>query len=277
MHAVHAGLHARGARCLERIDRVVEPHVDARRPAGARGAGRSPRPAGSGRRTPASAPRCTMCRIRSCPGWSAGCALPAKRNSTGRSRVARRSARSAVEVVEQQRRALVGGEAPREADGEHVRDWPDRRSAAAGRGAPRCRGCASAARAMRWRTRCSICDFRYWRTLQNMCVGDARAPAPSTPGSVTRCVQSTPRKRSNTSSHSGREEGRHVHAVGDVADAGFSAGSICGQRSRSMRADTPPWMRDTPLWKREPRMASAVMLNSATARACAERQQRRRG
>jgi hypothetical protein len=32
--------------------------------------------------------------------------------------------------------------------------------------------------------------------------------------------------------------------------------------SPQMREDTSPWMRETPLWKREPRSARAVMLNS---------------
>ncbi len=44
----------------------------------------------------------------------------------------------------------------------------------------------------------------------------------------------------------GREKRRHVHAVGHVIDRIF-LGGICGQSSRSICADTPPWMRDTPL------------------------------
>ncbi len=43
---------------------------------------------------------------------------------------------------------------------------------------------------------------------------------------------------------------------------GFSSGGTCGQRSRSISEDTPPWMRDTPFWYRLPRTASAVMLKS---------------
>ena len=59
----------------------------------------------------------------------------------------------------------------------------------------------------------------------------------------------------------GGHEGRHMDAVGDVVH-GFSSGATWGQRWLQMRADTSPWMRDTPLWWREPRIARAVMLKS---------------
>ena len=60
-----------------------------------------------------------MRRIRSWPGWSAGCALPANNSSTGRCVVADQLPEP-VQVLEQQRGALVGGEAAGEADGQHV-------------------------------------------------------------------------------------------------------------------------------------------------------------
>ena len=61
----------------------------------------------------------TSVRISSCPGSSAGCALPAKRNRIWRA--IGQDAPQVVQVVEEQRGALVGREAPAETDGEHVR------------------------------------------------------------------------------------------------------------------------------------------------------------
>ena len=155
-------------------------------------------------------------RISSWPGSSAGCALPANRNSTGRS-ASPSDAAQPVEVVEQQRRALVGGEAPREADGEHVRVRRDRRSAAGGRGAPRCRGCGSAAAPTRWRTMCSMRAFSVLAHAPEDVVGDVADLLPD--AGMAEAVH--PADAEEALEHLAplrREEGRHVHAVGDVAE-----------------------------------------------------------
>ena len=122
-----------------------------------------------------------------------------------------------VEVVEQQRGALVGGEAPAEADGEHVRVAPDRRT------------CSS-------RCRCdSLPWLRAWLSAHAMAhhVEQARldvlAHAPE--DVVRNGADLFPDARMAEAVHPahaeeavehlapfGREEGRHVHAVGDVAE-----------------------------------------------------------
>ena len=131
---------------LERIDRVVEPDVDAgnQAPAEAQVVALDQQDLALElrhlRHLRHAADRCPG------PGTSAGCALPAKTNSTGRAGSPTMLAQP-VQILEQQRGALVGGEAPAEADGEHGRVVRIGTGAAAGPGAPRCPGCASAARA----------------------------------------------------------------------------------------------------------------------------------
>ncbi len=67
------------------------------------------------RRNSGCCDRWMIWRISSLPGWSFGCALPAKMNCTGRSAIVE-DARQALRVAQEQVRPLVGGEAAREAD-----------------------------------------------------------------------------------------------------------------------------------------------------------------
>ena len=82
------------------------------------------------------------------PGHVGGMRLAGEQEQHRALRVAENFAQP-VEVFEQQRGALVGGEAAREADGEHVRIDLDRRSAAAGPGALPSRDCGNAGATMR--------------------------------------------------------------------------------------------------------------------------------
>ena len=111
-------------------------------------------------------------------------------------------AAQAVEVVEEQRGALVGGEAPPEADGEHVRV----RRVGVAQQPLEVRLAAVVARVLH--ARCggapcaACCALMSWRTLQKMWSGMSRIFS-QMPGWPRRCIQPTPRKRSSTSLHSG--------------------------------------------------------------------------
>ena len=155
-HAVDARLHSRGARRLQRVDRVVEPHVDAgdepaREPqvVALEEAARCPR-------TPACARIARSCG--SCPGPARRPGAPCRRTrrapaARGRSRAAPASRGSRTTAL-RACRSRSGAEA----DGQHV-GVAGSASAAADRGATRCPGCGNAGR-VRARNVCSIRDLR---------------------------------------------------------------------------------------------------------------------
>ena len=160
---------------------------------------------------------CARCvRISSCPGSSAGMRLAGEQEQH-LARAVGEQAAQAVEVVEQQRRALVGGEAPPEADGEHVRVRRDRRTCSR---RSQVRLAAVVARVLRAHAMAHHVQHARLEVLAHApedVVGngadllpDARMAEAVHPAHAEEAVEHL--------APFGREEGRHVHAVGDVAE-----------------------------------------------------------
>ena len=117
-HAVHAGLHARSAGGLQRIDRIVEPDIDA----GDQPARKAQVIAFHEQDLPFELGQLRDARDLAdqvLAGHVGGVRATREDEQHRPLRIAGDRPQP-VEILEQQRRALVGGEAAREADGEHV-------------------------------------------------------------------------------------------------------------------------------------------------------------
>ena len=172
-------------------------------------------------------------------------------------------AREARAVAQQQRRALVGGEAAREAEGEHVR--PLRIEAA--RHVAQLRRAQALARVLALQPLAHAREHARLDLLGGgpvALVGNPLERAPELQDrAAARATRARVRDRRNPSSVWCRKVGTCTPLV--TKPTGLSSGRTSGQWSAHRRADTAPWMRLTPFTWRVPLSARRVMLNSPGA------------